>query len=395
MREDNVYYELPASPRIIGGEGALELLGEEMRSLGATNVLLVTDEATVDSALSERLRLALTATGLRIGANFVAKHDVAAYAAVYELRELYRINVCDGIVVCGGEGTTGTAKALRMLLSSQEADLDAIAGVDVARKKVNVPFATVPSGIDTSSGVTESAYLKKDNGEGREFRSLPGGADICALDTETGTRENFASTVAGAVKVLSDNLEAFVSLNALKLTKCMNLFAVRAIRDSLDKALNDPTDKAAYWQLRQAGILGGIAYGTAGAGLARALDNALALVCGGSREDYAGIVLPAVLAFNTTACASDYAQALYYLIGDDGYAMTEPEKRAGRLTEVVGELINRLYAEAKLPFKLSEKGIGEDKLDAVADAALGDYSLMTNPMRVTREDVIGILRSIL
>ena len=113
-RQDNIYYEIPASPRIISGETALGVLGEEMRSHGATNVLLITDAVSDKSELADRLRIALTATGLRPGANYVAKRDVASYSAVYELRELYRINVCDGIIACGGEATIGTAKALSM-----------------------------------------------------------------------------------------------------------------------------------------------------------------------------------------------------------------------------------------------------------------------------------------
>lgn len=395
MKESNLYYEVPASPRILGGRGALELLGEEMRSLGATNVLLVTDPAADVSPLSDKLRLALTATGLRPGANYVTNNDVATYASVYELRELYRINACDGIIVCGGEDAVATAKALRMLLTSQEGDLDAIAGVDVARKKASVPFAIVPSGINTASGVTESAYLKKENGDGREFRSVSGCADICALDDEIGEEIDLASVVKGAALVLSDNLESFISVNARKLTKSMDLFALRAIRDSLDRAIGDPSDKAAYWQLRQAGILSGMAYNTAGAGLARALGNALALVCGGNRADYVGVILPTVLEFNFAACESDYAQALYYLVGDDSYALTDADKRARALVDVVKAMIERLGKDAGLPLTLSEAGVAEEKTDAVVNAVLGDYSLMTNPVRVTYSDVEGILRRIL
>lgn len=393
-RQDNSYYEIPASPRIVSGETALEVLGEELRSLGSTNVLLITDALSDGSELADRLRIALTATGLRPGANYVAKRDVASYSAVYELRELYRINVCDGIVACGGEAMIGIAKALRMLLSSQEADLDSIAGVDIAKKKTTIPFAAVPSGIDTSSGVTLSAYLKKENGEGREFRAVSGCADICAVDVETGEDIDAAATIKGAALVLSDCIESFVSVNARKLTKCMDLFAIRAIRDSLDRALNEPSDSAAYRQLRQAGILSGLAYNVAGAGLARALENALAIVCGGSREDYAGIILPAVLQFKLDACAADYAQALYYLIGDDSYAMTAAEERARKLVDVVGGLLERLAKEAGLPLRLSGIVADEAVLEEVVNVAIGDYALMTNPAAVTGKDVADILRSI-
>ena len=393
-RQDNSYYEIPASPRIVSGETALEVLGEELRSLGSTNVLLITDALSDGSELADRLRIALTATGLRPGANYVAKRDVASYSAVYELRELYRINVCDGIVACGGEATIGIAKALRMLLSSQEADLDSIAGVDIAKKKTTIPFAAVPSGIDTSSGVTLSAYLKKENGEGREFRAVSGCADICAVDVETGEDIDAAATIKGAALVLSDCIESFVSVNARKLTKCMDLFAIRAIRDSLDRALNEPSDSAAYRQLRQAGILSGLAYNVAGAGLARALENALAIVCGGSREDYAGIILPAVLQFKLDACAADYAQALYYLIGDDSYAMTAAEERARKLVDVVGGLLERLAKEAGLPLRLSGIVADEAVFEEVVNVAIGDYALMTDPAAVTGKDVADILRSI-
>ena len=124
------------------------------------------------------------------------------------------------------------------------------------------------------------------------------------------------------------------------------------------------------------------------------MENALAVVCGGSREDYVGIVLPAVLAFNIDACAADYAQALYYLIGDDSYAMTAAEERARKLVDVVKELFERLAKEAALPLKLSEIVDDETKLEAVANVVLGDYALMTDPAAVTAKDVADILRSI-
>ena len=393
MKTLELYYEVPAAPKIVGGENCFEALAEELRSLGSSTVLLITDKAADASGMADKMRLALTAAAIRSGANYVAQDAVATYAAVYELRDLFRINNCDGIAVCGMSGAINTAKALRMLLSSQEADLDSIAGVNVARKKVSIPFAVVPVGIDTSIAVTKSAYLKKESGEGREFRSVSGGADICAIDAETGVEGGFAATVLGATQVLCDSLEAFVSVNARKLTKCMNLFALRAIRDSLGRALVDPTDIAARWQLRQAGLLSGLAYDVAGAGLARAISNALAVHCGGGREAYAGIVLPEVLKFNEEKCKADYAEALYYLIGDDGYATTEPEKRAGKLVSTVAETVLGLMRQAELPATLGERGLKEEDIPVVARAAMGGYSLMTDPARATEDDIVGILRS--
>ena len=381
MKGDNLYYEVPVAPKIVGGEGCFEAMGEELRAIGAVSAILLCDEAAEKALTAEKVRIALTAAGVRTGANYMVADGNAAFSSVYELRDIYRINNCDSIVACGGEDTVNTAKALRMLLSSQAVTLDEIAGVDVAKSKVTVPFAVIPAGVDTSSSVTRSAFLKKEDGEGREFRSSLGKADVCVVDAGTDLGASFRSIAVGAVEVLAGSIESFVSLNAGKLTKCMDLFAMRAIRDSLDKALEDPGDATAMWQLRQAGLLSGLAYDTAGAGLVRAMTNTLTVVCGGRREEYSGIVLPEVLR--------------YYVVGDDRFASTAADMRAETFVSTVSDLTARLYKEAGVARTLGERGLKEEDVSSVAASAAGDYSLMTNPVRATAEDIAEILRRLL
>lgn len=395
MKGDNLYYEVPVAPKIVGGEGCFEAMGEELRAIGAVSAILLCDEAAEKALTAEKVRIALTAAGVRTGANYMVADGNAAFSSVYELRDIYRINNCDSIVACGGEDTVNTAKALRMLLSSQAVTLDEIAGVDVAKSKVTVPFAVIPAGVDTSSSVTRSAFLKKEDGEGREFRSSLGKADVCVVDAGTDLGASFRSIAVGAVEVLAGSIESFVSLNAGKLTKCMDLFAMRAIRDSLDKALEDPGDATAMWQLRQAGLLSGLAYDTAGAGLVRAMTNALTVVCGGRREEYSGIVLPEVLRFNLESRKDDYAEALYYVVGDDRFASTAADMRAETFVSTVSDLTARLYKEAGVARTLGERGLKEEDVSSVAASAAGDYSLMTNPVRATAEDIAEILRRLL
>ena len=82
-------------------------------------------------------------------------------------------------------------------------------------------------------------------------------------------------------------------------------------------------------------------------------------------------------------------------MGDDRFASTAADMRAETFVSTVSDLTARLYKEAGVARTLGERGLKEEDVSSVAASAAGDYSLMTNPVRATAEDIAEILRRLL
>ena len=69
----------------------------------------------------------------------------------------------------------------------------------------------------------------------------------------------------------------------------------------------------------------------------------------------------------------------------------------GRAEErVIGEgieAVRSLVADCRLPARLRDVGVPEDALPTLAETALGDAAIFTNPRPVAFDDVLELLRA--
>jgi alcohol dehydrogenase class IV len=61
----------------------------------------------------------------------------------------------------------------------------------------------------------------------------------------------------------------------------------------------------------------------------------------------------------------------------------------------LGDLMDAIIRSLGLPRMLREFGIGEDKLEGIAEHSLEDRAVRTNPTRLDKEGVLEILRAVL
>lgn len=395
MKGSGFYYEFYNAPKIICGIGCLDEAVKEVVKLGARNVFFVCDDKIDKSSVIDIVRKSLSANKIKIGAMYVNKETNVCVKTLQEMRNVYRVNNCDGIISCGGYRVSNTAKALRLMLSTQVARFEDIKGVDVARQKIYIPFVAIPTSVGLANSVTRSVFVS--DGEGGTFEVVSDAVSpkLCIIDPQLTSGLSHDQIITGALDSFAHNIEEFVSKQAIILTKSMNLIAIREVRDNVFKAINDHTDLNAILGLQRAGILAGIGYANAEAGIAHALGTAVARVTDTSREICIGLVLGACMRFNVEHVQSDYAQALYYIVGDDKYASTHAEDRAQMLISTSERMISDLFKEYGLPVDLSEAGVTEENIDKVVEETMKSYAIITNPRNVTKKDVYDIVRSVM
>lgn len=394
MKNSGFYYEFYNPSKCTAGVGCLSDSVTRLPAMGLRNAFFVCDDVEKSSAVDE-VRKAVNAVKVRTGALYVNSEKTVCLASLREMRDVYRVNNCDCIIACGDYKVVNTAKALRMLLGGQVARFEDVKGINAARKKVNIPLVVVPTSVGISNAVTSSVLIKDDEGNTFECVSPLCAPDYCIVDPSLTSVFDAPTTIAGALESFAKNIEEFVSKQAITLTKCMNLIAIREIRDNVFKVVNDPMDAHAVLGLQRAGLLAGACYSCTSAGVAHAISGALANVTGTDNYICMGIVFAACMRYNLQVAEKDYAQALYYIVGDDKYAATPAQDRARTLIETSEKMIKELFEENGLPVSLSALGADDEILDKTVEETMKSYALVTNPQNVTKEDVYTILRSVM
>ena len=394
MKNSGFYYEFYNPSKCTAGVGCLADSVSKLPSMGLSNAFFLCDDVEKSSAVDE-VRKAVNAVKVRTGALYVNSEKTVCLASLREMRDIYRVNNCDCIIACGDYKVVNTAKALRMLLSGQVARFEDVKGINIARKKINIPLVVVPTSVGISNAVTSSVLVKDDDNNTFECVSPLCAPDYCIVDPSLTSVFDAPTTIAGALESFAKNVEEFVSKQAITLTKCMNLIAIREIRDNVFNVVNDPMDVQAVLGLQRAGLLAGACYSCTSAGVAHAIAGALANVTGSDNYICMGIVFAACMRYNIQVVEKDYAQALYYIVGDDKYAATPVQDRARTLIETSEKMIKELFEENGLPVSLSALGADEEMINKTVEETMKSYALVTNPRNVTKEDVYSILRSVM
>jgi alcohol dehydrogenase len=105
------------------------------------------------------------------------------------------------------------------------------------------------------------------------------------------------------------------------------------------------------------------------------------------------LYLPYVLEFNIDSIREPLGELLLYLEGPEVYSATPAARRAEASISAIRKLRDALYKRCELPRTLKETGkVLESQLEAIAEMALDDGSIMFNPREVTKEDALSVLR---
>lgn len=129
--------------------------------------------------------------------------------------------------------------------------------------------------------------------------------------------------------------------------------------------------------------MSGMAFSNAGLGLCHAMAHQI----GGRYHIPHGmcnaIMLPAVMRFNQLVCKKEYAEI--------GHALTGKQIEAEDTIKAVQQLIY----DVGLCKKLGEFGGSPEDIPQLAEAAMQDICLTTNPRTVTKEQIIAVYQDAL
>jgi maleylacetate reductase len=354
--------------QLVFGPGSVDRLPELLKALGLRRVMVVTTAGRADSDDGRRLRRAL---GSAVGSSFseVTSHAPApmVQAAVLQARR----DGVDGLVSFGGGSCADTAKAVNFF-AEQESGTPGASWAD----RPALPHVAVPT---TYSGAELTPFFGMTDPHTRQKQGA--GGPTCApaaavYDPELTRRTPVRVRAETGMNALAHCVEIAWSPSRTPESEAIALAGAGIIARALPKVTADPDDFDAHAEMFEGAALGGRCLQNGSMGI----HHGLAQLVGGRTGIPHGlanaVILPHAIRYNEVAVPA--------AVGRVGDAIGAGDDVAG----AVAELVTRLG----LPGRLSECGVDEGDLAAVARLSASNLSVQSNPRPVSEDEALQLLR---
>lgn len=367
--------------RIVLGEGAADRFAEEFLAHGFRKLFLMT--APPIRPLIEGVVAKIKGAGaeVRIYDRITAEPALDEVVGIIDEARAFGVDSVAGI---GGGSVLDAAKIVACFANSEQQVADCF-GTGLIRKR-GLWCACLPTTAGTGSEVSPNAILldraeKLKKGIVSPYL-LADAAYIDPLLTLTVPAKITAET---GMDALSHCIESFTNRHAHPVVDRYALIGIELIAKHLERAVKDGNDREARTALALGSYYGGLCL----APVNTAAVHALSYPLGGEYHISHGlanaILLPPVMRFNLSSNIAKHA-AIARAVGVDCTGLTD-EEAAQKGVEAIAALAER----CGIPSTLTALGIGREKVESLADAAMKVTRLLVNnPREVTRADAVAI-----
>lgn len=384
-------FEFATATRIVFGAGASRDLGTLARNMGRRALVVTGGNSQRVRGLTDQM----VSAGVSIDVLPVPGEPTTLHVASGVARA--RLKGTEVVIGIGGGSAIDAAKAIAGLLTNERDLFDylEVIGRGQAMTHPAAPWIAVPTTAGAGAEVTRNAVLtSREHKVKASLRSPHLLARVAVIDPELTYALPPATTAATGLDALTQLIEPFVSHRANPLIDAFCLEGVRRIGRSLRLAFQNGTDPSARADMAFAALLGGIALTNAGLGAV----HGLAAPIGGSFAAPHGAVcaalLPGVMATNLSAARTGERQV------DPGSGTEERYRTLARLltgkedaeADEATEWVRVLTRDLAIP-GLRTYGITKDHFTALSEQAMQASSMKSNPVALTREEIIGILEA--
>ena len=366
------------------GAGRISELAEACQSLGINRPLLVTDRGLADLPITRQALEILAQAG--ITAALFAEVDpnpnemnLNAGLAAYKAGEH------DGVVAFGGGSGLDLGKAIAFMSGQSRpiwdfedigdwwtrADPDGIA-----------PIIAVPTTAGTGSEVGRASILTNSETHEKKIifhpKILP---SVVICDPELTIGMPSFITAGTGMDAFAHCLEAYCSPHFHPMSQGIALEGMRLVKENLPTAFSDPSNIEARAQMMAAASMGAVAF-QKGLGAIHALSHPIGAVHNTHHGTTNAVVMSPVLQFNASAIANKLDLAASYLSISNGFY---------GFMQFVDEINNLL----EIPKNLTDLGVVNPDIATLVEGALKDPSVGGNPIEMTHDNTMALLKACL
>ncbi|WP_171013540.1 iron-containing alcohol dehydrogenase [Chitinivorax sp. B] len=355
------------------GVGRIKDLPQLARSLSMHKPLMITDPGLAPlPPVQDTLELLKTA-GLPCGLFHQIKGNPTGQNVIDGVAA-FKAGGYDGVIALGGGSALDAAKAVALMVGQDRPLWDFVdEGDNWLRIKPAgmVPVVAVPTTAGTGSEVGRASVITDEGQHAKKIifhpKMLPA---VVILDPTLCTGLPAKLTAATGMDALSHSLEAYCSPFYHPMAAGVALEGIRLVKDWLPVAVQDGQHLEARMHMLVASSMGATAF-QRGLGAMHALAHPLGAMFDAHHGMLNAILMPYVLKANQPAIDERITALARYL--------NLPNASFGAFLDWV----LRLREEVGIPHTLKSIGIGDERLDDIATAAVADPSHGTNPIPFT------------
>ena len=365
--------ELPGVVQRLGFKKALVVTDKGLMKFGVAKMVLdVLDEAAIPYAVYDDVKPNPTVTNVKNGV------------------EACKQAGADFIVAIGGGSSMDTAKGIGIVCNNPEfADVVSLEGVADTKKKT-VPIIALPTTAGTAAETTIN-YVIIDETKQKKMVCVDPNDIPCVAIIEAELMYSLPKslTAATGMDAMTHAIEGLITKGAWELSDMFEIKAIEMIHRYLPLAVNEPTNPVGRDGMAVAQYVAGMAFSNVGLGVDHGMAHPLSALHDVPHGVACAMLLPTVMRFNAPAALPKYVD-IAKAVGVYKEGMTQEEAADAACTEI--ENLSKLVG---IPAHLSELGITEKDIDALADQAIEDVCTPGNPRPVTREDIVALYKKIL
>lgn len=375
-------FEFVLPTRIRFGEGISSELATEIRKMGHSRPMILTDKGLIDAGIVSKITKSLKESGIEyiiFDAIEPNPRDITVQKAYQSALEAK----ADLLVAVGGGSSMDTAKAAGVLMT-HGGRINDYEGLDKVTKPI-CDLIAIPTTVGTGSEVTFWSVITDTD---RHFKMSIGSplvaAKLALVDPLLVKSLPPSMVAATGMDALTHAVEGYTCTLAEPITDACGIYAIEMIGANIREAVSGSA-KDARSNMLLGSLIAGICFGNSDIAGVHCMGEALGGLYDTPHGISMAILLPYVMEYNYR---SDYGKfsRIAKALGVDIRDMKEEDAAYAAV-----QAVHQLNRDLKIP-SLKEIGTKEEDLPELAKRAALNVSAGSNPRKASEQDFLEIFR---
>ena len=371
------------------GPGARKELPEVLTRMGVKKALVTSDKGLIQVGTTKMVTDVLDEMGFPYDIYSEIKPNPTV-TNVKQGVDAFKASGADCIIAIGGGSSMDTAKGIGIVANNPEfGDIISLEGCAPTKNK-SVPIIALPTTAGTGAEVTINYVIIDEERQAKMVCVDPNDIPAVAIvDPELMYSLPKGLTAATGMDALTHAIEGYITKGAWIMSDMYELQAIKMIAENLPIAVEEPTNPVGREGMALAQYIAAQAFSNVGLGLVHGMAHPM-----GSLHDIPhgvanALLLPTIMEFNMPTRIEKYGVIAQHM-GVDTAGMT-PEEAA----QAAVDAVRALSVRVGIPQHLSEIGITEADIPALAAQAITDVCTPGNPRDVTEAEIIELYKKVL
>lgn len=371
------------------GPGARKVLPEVIQRLGKKKALVVTDKGLIQFGVAKMVTDVLDEAAVAYDVFSEVKPN-PTLKNVQDGVAAFKASGADLLVAIGGGSAMDTAKGIGIVVANPEfADVVSLEGCAPTKNK-SVPMVALPTTAGTAAETTIN-YVIIDEEKKKKMvcvdpNDIPA---VAVIDAELMYSLPRSLTAATGMDALTHAIEGYITKGAWEMSDMFEIEAIRMISRYLPVAVDEPQNPEGRNGMAVAQYIAGMAFSNVGLGLVHGMAHPMGSLFDVPHGVANALLLPTLMEYNMPECIDKYPR-IAEAMGVDIKGMTPQEA-----SQAAVDAVRALAIRVGIPQHLSDLGIKESDIPALAEQAIADVCTPGNPRECSLEDIKALYRQVL